>query len=272
MSSSDEVYQEQADGQSSLVRVNDSTTLQDAPRRCTGHKTNGQDCPNFAVRGDVNQKCHAHGGLAPGRPVTTALHTKFLPERLRQRYEELVNAPDYVSLREQIGTINLRIQELWQRLGRRDSSKRRADIVESMDDLVKAVNANLMPPDLMVKLEDFDPENPESVEQAVVAARIVLRGARVVRNHVLDLQDQAKTDRREDECWDDMDRFSESLRKLKETEVKRMVAANQVLTVTESYNLIQRLVQFIETHLEDSGLRAKAIRELYTLLDRKGSK
>jgi hypothetical protein len=32
-------------------------------RKCSGHKTNGDPCPNWAMRGQ--EVCHAHGGRAP---------------------------------------------------------------------------------------------------------------------------------------------------------------------------------------------------------------
>lgn len=34
-----------------------------ATRRCRAHKTNGDPCPNWAIRGGV--VCHVHGGRSP---------------------------------------------------------------------------------------------------------------------------------------------------------------------------------------------------------------
>lgn len=277
---------EQDDGQSYTVVPVRAEVLQadDCPTsnkptkpKCSARKTDGSPCPNYPVHGST--VCAAHGAFG-GRPVSTAKHTKYLPSRLRERYEELVNNPNYVSLREQIGAIELRLQELFSRMTRGDSSQRRRDILEEMDKLVEDLNAGLLHPDLILDLENE--ELPHEVKERRVSQ--VIQGATELRRRILAIQDQARAERREDEVWEDVDRFSESLRKLKETEVKRMVAANQVLTVTESYNLIQRLVQFIEDWLNPEALRkaisentidslrAKAVRELYQLLERRGGK
>lgn len=240
------------------------------PKRCLDTKSDGSPCPNFAVKGEAIQKCAAHmkKHLSPGRPVTTAAFSKHLPERLRERMEQFENDPNYVSLRGQIAVVTTRLSDLLERIGLRDSRQRRKDIVEEMDSLVALMDAGLLPAEDLLEF-DPDEEDPRAV---LIRACRVIRAGRSIRAKVLDLQRQARDEVREDEAWDDVDKFSESLRKLKETEVKRMVAANQVLTVTESYNLIARLVSIIEEYLADKGLRAKAVRELYNLLDRKGSK
>src|SRR4051812_24427959 len=39
------------------------STRELATRRCHAHKTNGDECPNWAIRGGT--VCHVHGGRAP---------------------------------------------------------------------------------------------------------------------------------------------------------------------------------------------------------------
>jgi hypothetical protein len=252
--------------------------LPDTGRYCTARKTNGEPCPNFAVKGDENQKCRAHGGTAGGRPITTAKHSKFVPAQIRQRYEEFVNDPDYIGLREQIATVETRISQLWQRLAVGDSSERRKDILKDVEEAVEAAQESLLREDILADLEDM--ELPAEVRER--RALQVIRGGRELQRRLIGLLSRAKTERREDEVWEDMDRFSESLRKLKETEVKRHVAAAQSLTVTESYALLRRLVTVIEDYLEPEALeearragelhtlKARAIREVHSILNRKG--
>jgi hypothetical protein len=271
----------QPDGQSLVVvlppdciAVADESTTPSARRKeplyCTALKTDRTPCPNYAVKESPTQKCHAHGGLNEGRPVESAKFSKYLPTRIRERMEAFENDPNYVSLRGQIAAVSARMTQLFERITAGDSSNRRKDILTEMDLLVNQINTGLLPAEDLLAV---DPDDPEiDIELTLARACKVIQAGRTIRRSILALQQQARTEVREDEVWLDIDKFSESLRKLKETEVKRMVAANQVLTVTESYNLIQRLVHFIEEFLPDKELRARAVRELYQMLERRGSK
>jgi hypothetical protein len=195
-----------------------------------------QPCPNWALPGKTI--CRAHGGSSDGGPVDSAKYSSRMPLRLRERYEQLVAMPGYVELQWEIGLAVTRIEELIERAERNDSTSRRRFLLEGIEKC----------------LDDWH----RGLGEEMVMARLK------------ELREEADSDRWYDDTWDqDIRGWLETLKKLKEAEIKRMVAANQVLTVTESYNLITRLASFIEDYLTDIEVRAKAVRELHGLLERK---
>lgn len=218
------------DGQSGLLP---SVSVRPA-RKCHAHNRDGELCGKWAEEGYEVCRLHGAGG---GAPVRHGKYTKYLPKRLQDRYLELVNSPDYVDLRDQIAGQELWVQEVLARMETCDSLERRRDILAAIEDLEDDINTGL----------DDDE----------------------IRDRLREIRNNATSDTYYDQCRKDYQDASECLRKLKETEVKRMVAANQVLTVTESYNLITRTVQLVEEFVVNPEARARMIRELYKLLDRK---
>lgn len=208
-------------------------------RRCQAHTVDGESCGAPAVTG--MNVCYKHGGAeGSGRPCSTARYTTRLPARLQERYEAFVGRPDYVALKEQIALLETRIEDLKERLCVLDSPDSRAYALTVIEELIADAQ------------EAVDWPKFESTLQ--------------------ELHEFLCEKKREDEVWKNIEITSENLRRLKETEVKRMVAANQVLTVTESYNLILRVAMLFEDYIEDPVVRAKAVRECHELLNRKGGK
>lgn len=199
-------------------------------------KSTGEECGNQALPSSI--VCSDHGGM--GMDAVPATHARYakLPKRLRERYEFWTTQLCQVELRDQIALATV-LEE---------------DAVGLLDGeglagvAIKEVLRGIMTAVGELDEGKFD----DAVETLNSAAEF--------------LQDQ----QRAKEVKEEVMKIQEHLRRMKETEVKRMVAANQVLTVTESYNLIRRLVTVIEDYVDDENIRNRAIRELSSLLERRG--
>lgn len=201
--------------------------------KCKAHNRSGDRCGRPVEPG--KEVCRLHGGLSTGAPPTAGMKfSKFLPARIRQRYEEFVDSPGWLELKHEIGLLSARIADLMEGLNSGEAPLTRRewrDMAFEIRELYKAGE------DCNVEL-----------------------------NRLCESLDRSKAD---DDIWDKTMATIEQQRKLKETEVKRMVAANQVLTVQESYTIITRLVSLTEEYVKDEKTRTRMIRELHTLLDRK---
>jgi hypothetical protein len=200
-------------------------------RRCRAHNRAGEQCKKAPVA--PYEVCEMHGA-GGGRPITTGKYSKFLPARLKERYEEFINSPGWLELKEEIGLVTARIADLVSGLDCGEAPLTRREWRELAFRIRESVLAG---DDCIDDLEKLC----HSLDQATV----------------------------QDDIWEKTMLAIEQQRKLKETEVKRMVAANQVLTVQESYTMIQRLVSLVEESVQDERTRLRAIRELHALLERK---
>lgn len=236
-----------------------------------GHPKQGQQCEQWAEPDCTTGKCRFHGGRSGNKLATKhGRHTMRMPERIRERVEELQNDPDYVGLQDQISVLRFRLEELLERAETGDSVKGRTDLRDAVRDLRGEVEHTLFPLELLETLREAADgfELPGEVGNAITE---LLNSVAALKAGLSDLYNEARIQTEQDATWADFDRFSESLRKLRETEVKRMVAANQVLTVTESYNLIMAVAAILEREIEDPDARTRAVREVYALLNRKGT-
>jgi hypothetical protein len=173
----------------------------------------------------------------PGTPIENARYAR-LPKRLRERYIYFRSQANQIALGDQIALAEALEEEVSAKL---DGYGLSAETCEWMLTEMAVLKGQI----------ESGESDPGDVHAALNKFTEAITGEpeRVrVRDELLKIQAH--------------------IAKLKETEVKRMVAANQVLTVTESYNLIRRLVTFIEDHITDESDRARAVRELQMLLDR----
>lgn len=220
--------------------------------QCTAHLSDGSGrrCPHYPMHGRT--VCYHHGGAMVQSELTAGgKHSKYLPEAMKERFEEFHSRPDWISLREQIALTELRLSQLEESLDGGLSASALKHIVKELTAMRQGFK--WLEPGAGED-EDFTPEDGFCLGEALD-----------------DLLAFCRDPQRVAEVWADIHKVQDLLRKLKETEVKRMVAANQVLTVTESYTLIQRLASFCEEYIEDLATRALAVRELHKLLNRRGS-
>jgi uncharacterized protein YjcR len=88
-------------------------------KRCHAwSRRQGRQCMKVAMTG--NNACYVHGGASPSGIVAARYkhgrYSKYLPANLREKYEEMQNDPELLSLRNEIEMVSARIAELFETL------------------------------------------------------------------------------------------------------------------------------------------------------------
>jgi hypothetical protein len=211
--------------------------------KCTAKcKATGERCKRNAVTGYT--VCQVHGAGAPrkgragGRPanhnlVTVGRYSKHLPTRLVEDYEKSLKDPELLNLRDEISIIDTRIVDV---MGRVDSGeagtlwhKARSNFI----DMQAAIAA----------------QNVEDMQRSINMLNTVL-GQGIGDWH----------------AWDEVTKLMEQRRRLVESERKRLVEMNQVITSERALILIAAIVDIIKTHVIEKPTLKAITWEIETLL------
>lgn len=188
--------------------------------RCTAHNRRGEQCGRNAVIG--RNVCNLHGGKTLTGLASPTLkdgrYSKYLPARLAARYGEAISDPNLISLREEIALTDARLGEV---LGRLETGER-----ESVwDELATGINA-------------FE----KAVKQGDAAG---------MKAAIASLTSLPKRGNAEREIWIEVGETIERRRKLVETEHKRLVAMQQMMTSEQAMMLITAVVSAVQKHVTD---------------------
>ena len=196
--------------------------------RCLAKSKQRQDrCLKWPIK--TKRVCHFHGARA-GRPPTHGRYSQLLPSHLADRYKQSRADPDFLSLRDEIALLDARIGELVGELmgGGGDWEK----VETGLADVRLAVSTNNVP--LMASA------------LAAIEAQVTA-GAKV----------QA--------IWGNVVPLLEQRRKLAETERRRIVDAQQMVTLEQMMALLAVVRDAINTHITDGPTRARIADELRAL-------
>jgi len=204
--------------------------------RCKLIKANGDRCKNPVRPGW--KVCRSHGAGYRDKPgglnnkqIVNGKYANHLPAKLLTAYEEFVEDPDIVSMRNEMALLDARIIELVDTIGTSTSedawfSVRRACGVLGKKDIYE-----------------------EDVEEAVG-----LLGNALVYND------------NDDKVWKDLMNVIDNRRKLAETERRRIVDAQHTMTYEQANMIISYMMTSIRTHVEDPEI-LRAISEDMRRLD-----
>ncbi len=107
--------------------------------RCGAKTRGGAPCKAYAM---TNGRCRMHGGKslagAASPAFKTGRYSKYLPERLSARYQEAQNDPQLLALRDEVALIDSRLAELLGRVDTGESAKRWQEAQDAFDELRKA--------------------------------------------------------------------------------------------------------------------------------------
>jgi hypothetical protein len=193
-----------------------------AERRICGAKTrSGEPCRQRPLAGG-NGRCRMHNGrAAAGIAVPTYKHgrySKYLPTRLVERYHESANDSELLALREEVALIDSRLVDL----------VRRVDSGEA-GELWRSLSAENSALDAARRTGD----------QAGVLAAIQSIQTLIRRG----MGDYA--------AWDEIVRLVDQRRKLVESERKRLVEMQQLITSDQAMTLLAAVQVSIKTHVSD---------------------
>lgn len=180
-------------------------------------KQSGERCKRSAVPG--RSVCTIHGGKSLAGVAAPSIrhgrYSRHLPERLLERYTDAANDPELLSIREDVALLESRLAELLERVDAGGTT------------------------DLWVELEDaWDSYQRKRGSKDADTAR-----------HEVDRI--IKLGGRDALAWSEIVAVIEQKRKLSESERKRLVDMQQLVTTNEAMLFVAAIVDAVRRHVSD---------------------
>lgn len=206
-------------------------------RRICGAKTrSGKPCQNRPM---ANGRCRMHGGSTPngfGLPQTkTGRYSKYLPGRMLEHYADAINDPELLNLRQEIALAEARITDLLSRVDSGESGKLWKQARAAWQQLNQARNEG-----------DLNAE----AEAADKLSHLLVRG-------------QADYT-----VWHEVMVMIEQRRKLVESERRRLVDMQQMITAEQAMALVSAIIDTVRRNVSDRDTLAAIQGELTQLITR----
>ncbi len=207
-------------------------------KRC-GAKTRheGTPCKRSPVRGRT--RCRLHGGktlVGTASPTyRNGRYSTYLPERLRERYEQAEGDAELLSLKSEVALTNARLIDLLARVDTGESGQRWAHLKKAYEEFTRHRLARDVP------------------KMNVALAKMERNIAQATDDHA---------------AWAEIGELVEQRRRLTESEHKRMVALQQMLSAEEAMALTHRVVDIVTRHVTDRQVLSAIVVEMRALTER----
>jgi hypothetical protein len=189
----------------------------------------------------ANGRCRIHGGMTPAGPASPHFkhgrYSKVLPARLLERYQAALDDPDLLAMHHEIGVVDARLHELIGRIDTGESGTRWKAIRRALQDYCDARGT-------------IDEEARFGVLAETIEAGV---------------SDEA--------AWREISGLIGQRQALVESERRRMVDLQQVITAGEAVALAAQLIDVVRRNVTDRKTLAAIGREFGALLardDRRG--
>jgi hypothetical protein len=205
------------------------------PKKDCGAKTkrNGP-CKQPAM---PNGKCWLHGGKSPrglAHPRTThGRYSKDLPTRLAGRFEDALNDPQLGMLQSELALLDTRIGEMITGLDTEQYGSLWGEVAQARNNIKRAMETG----------------KGRTLEDAY--------------NHLDSIVESAQSDI---ETWDKIFELIEQRRKLVDSERKRQMDLQQVITTEQSMLLVTTLIRAVTEHVTDKRQLAAISNEIRTVI------
>jgi hypothetical protein len=184
-----------------------------------------------------NGRCKLHGGLTPSGSASpqfkTGRYSKVLPARLASRYQEALTDGALLELREEISLVDARLSDLISRVDSGESGEVWRLLRTMFAEFSKARSAGKIP-EMTQALSDIE--------------ALIVRG----------LADYS--------AWQDISQALEQRRKLVESERKRLVEMQQMITTEQAMILMAAIVDTIRRHVSDTSALAAISADITKLI------
>jgi hypothetical protein len=181
-------------------------------------KSTGIQCNRSAVSG--KRVCTVHGGLTPSGIASpnfkTGKYSKFLPDKLSARYEEALEDTELLTLKSEVALIDSRLTDILENIQSDDTRSLWIDLQSAWERYRNAPNDERRNTELY-NIED-----------------LIEKGSKVYHQ------------------WNEIYVVLEQRRKLVESERKRYLEMNQVVTADRLMVLISALLGIIKEHVSDT--------------------
>lgn len=210
--------------------------------RCSAQaKSTGERCRRRATRGFP--VCQVHGSGSPrkgkpgGRPIVHGRYSKYLPDRLAARYLEAQADVRLLELRDEIGLVDARIAELLERLSSGESGQGWREVQAAYAGLKATIGTQGVPGDA-------------GSFQAALAA----------------LGDVIGRGNRDHQVWEEILALVDQRRRLVESERKRHVEMQQMITAERAMILLAAITSIIKEHVHEHTTLAAISRGIRALV------
>ena len=204
--------------------------------QCGAKTRNGEACKTPAM---PNGRCRLHGGKSLGGLASPTFkhgrYSRVLPARLAARYDEATTDPALLELRADVALLDARLADVLSRVDTGESGALWTTLQNHRRDVLAAKRVG------------------DSVAQAVAL------------NALLETVGQGHADYR---AWQEIGALLEQRRKLVESERKRLIEAQQTLTVEKAMLLIGAISGIIKAHVHDRAILAAIGRDIEGLVSR----
>lgn len=210
-----------------------------AMKRCGAKTRGGKPCDSWAM---PNGRCRMHGGKTPvagALPQTThGRYSKYLPARLAGRYQEAQADADLLALRDEVSLIDSRLADLLKRVDTHEAGHWWKELRQAHNEYQSA----------------------EKKADIPAMRHWINEWGRIAQ---VGLTDYA--------AWNEVYNVLEQRRKLVESERKRLVEMQQVITSERAMLLIAALVDVIKQHVSDRNTLAAISADVGKLITVDGS-
>lgn len=194
--------------------------------RCTAKsKQSGEQCKRHAVPG--KSVCAIHGGKSPGGLASphlkTGRYSKYLPTRMMERYEEAVKDPTLLELGHEIALVDARLADLLKRVDNGEPGAAWKALKKSYRELRTAMQKQ---------------DSGKTIEALADLDMLINQG----------YGDYA--------AWQEIQSVIQQRRALVESERKRQIELEQVMSAEQAMFIVGRLVHILKERVTDRNVLA----------------
>jgi hypothetical protein len=201
---------------------------------CGAHNKRGGICRDAPVKG--RNRCRMHGGKTPVgtacKHFRTGRYSAYVPARLRARYEQAQAGPELLSLHHEVALLDARLSDLLSRVDTGESGAVWGDLQRSRIEFARARRA----------------QDVGRMMAAVATLETIIDGA--THDH---------------QAWGEIADLLEQRRKLVESEQKRLVSLQQMLSTEEALLLVRRIGDIVSRHVPEQKALSAILVELRQL-------
>ncbi len=199
--------------------------------RCQGwSKQSGRQCLERATRGTT--KCYHHGGRSPSGLASpnfrTGKYVNSLPMDLVANYVALMHDEDYLSLRNEIAVVSMRINDVFGRM-----------YADGFPDIGELRRAMLNYDDAARKADNASTDQGRDKWTADMD-----RHLDTVRDMIYSLDDHRAG-------WGEVDKLSNTLRRLVDTDRKRVTEGRAMMRADDALTRATMLAKSVKRHVDD---------------------
>lgn len=203
-------------------------------KACGAKKKNGTPCQMAAM---PNGRCRLHGGLTPNGMQSpsfkTGRYSKVLPARLASKYQEALADTALLELREEISLVDTRLADLIGRVESGESGEVWRQLRSAYSEFTKNRSRG---------------DAPGMAEHLGTIESLIIRG----------LADYA--------AWQDISQTLEQRRKLVESERKRLVEMQQMITTEQAMIMLAAITDTVRRHVTDRDALAAISADITKLI------